>query len=161
MSCNKNVEQILSEEDQSFNESLDFWKELKNENGDSYMYSSTRSSVFGFGGTTDITVIDNNVVKRTYQGFTTNENTGEIVNTEENYVEENEEVGTNEIGFAAMTIDDLYETCASEYLTVSESDNLIYFETEPNGLISHCSFFPKNCQDDCSIGFTIHSFSFL
>lgn len=161
LSCNKNVDQTLSQEGHSFNESRDFWKDQKKEKGNSYMYTSTRSSVFGFGGTTEITVINDKVTKRAYQGFTTDENTGVIVNTDVNYIEENEDVGTNEPGFTPLTIDELYESCASEYLTVNESENFIYFETEPNGLINHCSYFPKNCQDDCSIGFTIHSFEFL
>jgi len=161
VSCDKVSDKFVSEEGFTVNQSLDVWKTLKEENGDSYVYMTTNESVFGFGATTEITVINGTVTKRTYQGYNKDDMTGQRVNTEVNYVEENDDVGTNDFGFTPATIDELYDSCTGEYLTVKESENFIYFGTEPNGFISFCSYFPKDCQDDCSVGFSIDTFMFL
>lgn len=160
-SCNKNIDNFVSKEGHSFSDSRDLWNELKMGNGNSYKYSSRISSVFGFGSITEMIVNDGKVTGRNYQEFTSDVNTGELINTDVSYIELNDEVGNNERGFGPFTIDQLYDSCASEYLTVSASDNFITFETTANGLVETCSYFPKECQDDCSIGFTISSFMFL
>jgi len=58
-------------------------------------------------------------------------------------------------GAKVLTIDELYETCAKDVLTVSQEKNKIIFNVSENGLIQTCIYIPKDCQDDCSMGVLI------
>ncbi len=158
ISCSKSP---VSEQHDAFEQSLKTWQNLKDDNGEDYAYSSVSSSAFGFGSETIITVISGEVVRRSYQEFTFGENSFDRINTDVSYLEEGMAIGTNERGLMAVTIDELYDTCAGEYLTVNEVDNNVFFETETNGVVNLCGFFPKNCADDCFTGFSIDSFEFL
>jgi len=161
-SCSKDLKKIVSEQGHSFEESIELWNDLKKNNSNSYKYTSTFTSAFGFGSSTEITVTDGKVAERSYKEFAVDPSTGELTESDtNNYTEASSEIGTNQIGFAPLTIDELYDSCSGEYLKVSESENIIYFETEPNGLINLCGYFPNTCADDCFIGFNIKSFEFL
>jgi len=162
-SCSKQNEFIRTHEsDEGFSvgDSRNAWNELKDINGNSYVYESNISSLFGFGSITRITVINGQLTERSYQEYLLNDQL-EITNTDINYSETEELIGSNEKGTPAHTIDELYNTCFSEYLIVDLDDNFIYFETDSIGLMNLCGFFPKNCADDCFEGIRISSFEFL
>lgn len=151
---------LESEESRSYTESIDAWNALKNDNGTSYRYQTDFISFTGFGSTTELTVINNIVTSRIYEEFSTNEMTGEreIIDS---YTETTANLGSNPKGATPLTIDQLYTTCAADYLVVDENENTIYFETATNGLMTLCGFFPNNCADDCFEGITISAFDWL
>lgn len=99
-------------------------------------------------------------MSRAYQEFTTDETTGEQEITE-TYSETKSNLGTHEKGAKPLTIDELYESCAGEYLIVDKEDNTIYFEATTEGLMTLCGFVPKGCMDDCFSGVNIDSFEWI
>ncbi len=144
----------------SYSESYDKWSYLKNQNGNSYVYQTTFSSWTGFSCTTELKIINGEVVSRIYQEYHVDypNNPHEIIDT---YLETKNDLGTHDKGAAPMTIDELYASCASDYLVVDEENNNIYFQTEINGLMTICGFVPKGCADDCYRGITINSFDWI
>ncbi|MFC2138309.1 hypothetical protein ACFLTE_09050 [Bacteroidota bacterium] len=144
----------------SYDESLSKWNELKNNNGNSYIYQTTFTSWTGFGSTTELRVEEGNVTSRKYQGFEINQTNGqkEILET---YHETSDNLGSNDKGANPLTIDELYETCASEYLIIDENNNTIYFETTENGLMTLCGYVPEGCMDDCLFSVSIDFFDWI
>jgi len=144
----------------SYSESIDKWNELKIKNGNSYIYQTTFSSWTGWGSVTELKVTDGIVTSRIYQEFKTSESNGqpEIIDS---YTETKTNLGCHEKGAKPLTIDDLYNSCASEYLKVDKENNTIYFETESDGLMTLCGFVPEGCMDDCFRGVKINSFKWV
>jgi len=167
MSCKKNNDDKLSvlatlksESGLTYNESLAQWTKLKNLNGNSYIYQTTFVSWTGFGSITELKIEEGLVTSRAYQEFKTNETNGqrEIIDS---YTETKNNLGSHEKGANPLTIDDLYNSCASEYLTVDIENNTLYFETELDGLMTLCGFVPDGCMDDCLSGISINSFKWI
>lgn len=167
MACEKSNDDKLSvlstlkgENGFTYNESLKQWTELKDINGNSYIYQTTFVSWTGFGSITELTIEEGVVTSRVYQEFKTNETNGqrEIIDT---YTETKTNLGSHDKGAYSLTIDDLYNSCASEYLTVDKENNTLYFETELDGLMSLCGFVPEGCMDDCFRGVKINSFKWI
>ena len=167
MACEKSNDDKLSvlstlkgENGFTYNESLKQWTELKDINGNSYIYQTTFVSWTGFGSITELTIEEGVVTSRVYQEFKTNETNGqrEIIDT---YTETKTNLGSHDKGAYSLTIDDLYNSCASEYLTVDKENNTLYFETEIDGLMSLCGFVPEGCMDDCFRGVKINSFKWI
>lgn len=151
---------LTGESGLTYNQSQASWLELKNQNGNSYLYQTTFTSWTGFGSTTELKVINGEVVSRIYQEYTIDGGTGNKEITD-SYTETSADLGTHTQGAAPLTIDELYESCAADYLTVDENDNTIYFETEGGGLMTLCGFVPNNCADDCFEGIRITAFEWL
>jgi len=166
LSCantNLKTQQISGKSGVSYDDSEEIWKKLKSENEDSYSYTVNSISWSGFGSRTTITVKDGLVSKREYIYFeqVLNEES-ELEEVEiESYIETGEEIGSNPEGFQPFLIDELYETCISEYLRVNKGENDIYFNTNEAGIISNCGFVEKGCIDDCFKGFRISKFQWL
>lgn len=144
----------------SYEESLSKWSDLKSNHGKSYIYQTDIISFTGDGSTTEIKVIENSVVSRVYQSFTIDGETGERLITD-TYSENEAALGTNQEGAAPLTIDELYDSCVSEYLVVDQENNTIYLQTEVNGLLTLCGFIPNNCADDCFSGISIKAFGWI
>lgn len=144
----------------TYDESLAQWTSLKNDNGRSYIYQTDVSSWTGYGAVTEIKVINNIVVSRVYQSYMMDGGTGEITFTE-SYTENEATLGSHQEGASPVTIDDLYNSCLSEYLTVDEENNTVYFNTETNGLLTLCGFVPDFCADDCFTGISITAFNWI
>ncbi|TDN87566.1 hypothetical protein DET49_11114 [Salegentibacter sp. 24] len=165
-SCSKNeneYRQIKGESGTSFSDSKDAWIELKAINGESYRYTTSFISWSGYGSRTVLSVKDGLISKREYLYFqqTFNEE-GEMIEVEiESYTETGDQIGRNAEGFEPLLIDQLYETCISEYLKVSREQHEVFFNTDQAGLISDCGFFEKGCVDDCFTGFKISEFNWL
>lgn len=163
MSCEKDKDLLASLKGNSgvsYNESLAKWSLLKDQNGNSYSYAITFTSWTGYGSVTELLVNDGKVVGRVYEEFNTNEETGER-DVIEYYTETLADLGSHKKGAAVVTIDELYDSCAKDYLSVDEQQNTIYFDTAENGVMISCGFVPDGCQDDCYTGITINSFKWL
>jgi len=144
----------------TYNESLTQWNKLKNINGNSYIYQTTFVSWTGFSSITELKIEEGIVTSRVYKEFNTNETNGqqEIIDT---YTETKTNIGSHEKGANPLTIDDLYNSCASEYLIVDNGKNTLYFETYLDGLMTLCGFIPDGCMDDCYKGVSINSFKWV
>jgi len=141
-----------------FQNSLDRWNTLKNENGTSYSYEVHFTSAFGFSSVTQITVIENTVVGRSFHSFNGLENEADPQNS---YEENQQNLNSNQEGAPAVTIDDLYDTCLEEVLVVDQEANQVFLEVFETGLIRQCIYIPTGCQDDCSSGVSITNFTWI
>lgn len=151
---------LKSENGISYTESLNKWNALKKDNGNSYSYQTTFQSWVGFGHTTELIIKEGRVVARVYEEFQIDGQTGARVITD-SYTENENNLGNNEKGAAPLSIDDLYTSCASDYLVVDKEKNTLYFETNESGMLSRCGFVPNGCADDCFQGLSIHSFRWV
>ena len=142
--------------DSDFLKSLRAWENAKKTQGNNYEYISESSSVFGFGSSTQITVSNGVVVSRSYERYTLSENTREKIVTD-SWTENSSELNTHEEGAPILSIDEIYFRCKNEILSVNKDQNYISFRAENQGLLSSCTYFPKNCADDCAVGFVITS----
>jgi hypothetical protein len=143
-----------------YKESLAIWNELKKNNGNSYQYITSMGSWTGYGSETTLKVENGVVTSRVYTAFKIDGSNGqkEILDT---YTETIAELGSHNKGAAPLTIDDLYNSCAGEYLKVDRENNTLYFEAELDGVMTLCGFVPNGCMDDCFRGVRINSFTWI
>ncbi|MFY0600140.1 MAG: hypothetical protein JXR03_10750 [Cyclobacteriaceae bacterium] len=153
------LENLTGESGISYNESLSKWNDLKRENGNSYIYQTSFNSWTGFGSITNIKIEDGIVTSRSYTEFGLDELDNKVIT--DSYEETIDNLGSHQKGASAVTIDMLYETCASQYIVVDEKDNSIHFETEESGLMNTCGFVPNGCIDDCFTGIQISAFDWI
>jgi hypothetical protein len=60
-----------------------------------------------------------------------------------------------------LTIDQVYDRCATEVLSKDPAENVIHLSTHPGGLLEVCSYREKTCADDCARGVRIDTLRFL
>ena len=143
----------------NFQESKSAWKKLKKEHGNSYVYTVLEQSWTGHGSETTIEVEKGKVKGRSYIAFTISDEDGSRSITDRYEERSRREIGSHSLGAPPYTIDDLYSTCISKYLTVDHKANEVFFETNEEGVLMLCGFVPVGCQDDCYRGIRISSFS--
>lgn len=142
----------------SYLESKSSWHNMKQENGNSYEYTLEVISFTGHGNRTSMSIDNGKVMERSFMTFFLDPDTGDLEETPV-YTETGAEVGSNSEGARPLTIDALYEICASEYLVVDAEDNMIYFDTNGEGVMSLCGYVPVGCADDCFEGITFSHFA--
>lgn len=150
---------VEGEHGYDFRESRAAWKELKKNNGDSYVYTVQEQSWTGSGSETTIEVEKRKVVARYFIAFEISDEDGSRIITQRYEETSKKEIGSHALGAPAATIDDLYSTCISQYLTVDHDANKVYFETNEVGVMMLCGYEPAGCVDDCFRGIRISSFS--
>lgn len=152
--------EISGESGITYNTSKDTWEELKNKMGNSYSYTTEARFWNGFEDKTIIQVVEGEVVSREYESrrvtYVNGEQNVEII---ESYSESSSDLNSHENGAETLTINELYDTCLSEYLVVDETENTIYFDTFNSGVISFCGYTDNSCADDCFRGFQITEFN--
>jgi hypothetical protein len=139
----------------SYDESFKKWDQLKRKNGNSYTYSSSFTSWAGFGSTTEIEVVNGVAISRRWTSFTFSGTNKEVTGS---YHENKATLNSHQEEAPPLTIDELYQTCAREYLTADTDKNTITFETSDTGLLWYCGYTPKMCADDCFSGINIETF---
>jgi len=132
-------------------ESLQVWSDLKGSDQRQYRYTSLTSSWTGSRGNTTIDVVGDIVVSRAWELFDPD---GMQV---EAWTEDTASLGSHPHGAAPLTIDQIYDRCASEVLPKDPAKNWITLTFMENGVLEYCSYFPNTCADDCSQGFNISS----
>lgn len=135
-----------------FAKSRGLWLQMKAENGDSYRYTTSYSSFSGYRWVTTITVRDGQITERSM--VETLLDMG-VSSQTDSYMETGSDIGSHAKGAVPRTIDDLYEICGADVLTIDPDQNTITWQTYPDGLLQICSYFPINCADDCSTGVNI------
>jgi hypothetical protein len=151
--CKKDVN------DPAYDKSYKAWQSFKAESKNSYTYTVTSGSVFGFGSETKITVEKGTVTARDYYSYRLEYQQGSNVpptkKTLEQWHEDKAAIGQHNSGALAITLEQVYQKAKNEWLTVDKKKNTINFETNNNGMISTATYIPNNCADDCAIGIHI------
>ncbi|WP_423818695.1 hypothetical protein V5739_14110 [Salinimicrobium sp. TIG7-5_MAKvit] len=150
---------VEGEHGYDFRESRAAWKDLKREQGNSYTYTILVQSWTGYGSETTIKVEGGKVKKRYYVAFIISEEDGSRTVTETYEENTKKELGSHAVGAPAYTIDHLYTTCLSKYLTVDHETNKVFFDTNDDGVMMLCGYMPAGCQDDCFRGIKISEFN--
>jgi hypothetical protein len=144
-----------SPEQARLSESRNAWVALKSENGSSYRYTVKNSSFTGYRSETTVEVLGDRVSRRT---FTSGTDTG---TPDTSWLEEGAALGSHPEGAPPLTIEEVYDRCASEVLTQDSGQNVITLTFQSDGLLQDCSYFPRNCADDCAVGVRVTSLEFI
>jgi hypothetical protein len=123
---------------------------------ESYRYAASESR-----SQTTIRVEGDNILSRSYLYYSDYDDSwSECAETS------SEEIGKQCSGaFPALPMDELYDICATNILASelgdaeSETGHSIRLGFFDNGLLAGCTAFPRNCFDDCQIGFSLTAFS--
>lgn len=132
------------------------WEELKAANDGTYEFHDAHASWTGMRWETVMTVKANVVVKRAYESVYRDDDGNVITRWEER----GDAIGTHAEGLAPATLDGLYDECRDTTLTVDLDKNFLTLTTLDSGIVAACSYFPKDCADDCSTGFNITDVTF-
>ena len=139
--------------DSEYDTSLRVWQEFKASVNNSYVYTVTASSDVGIFTETKITVSNGVVTARDYTETSGNPAINNLKRWRENGVTLN----THTEGALLITMDEVYVKAKNEWLTADRDKNNAYFETKNNGMISTCSYVPKNVADHPGFGIHISS----
>jgi hypothetical protein len=147
-----------------YESSLKLWKSLKLKN---YNYTTyTPSGQLPITTSTTITVKNGIVVKRLFayndqSELELNAETGEVGWTQYSWVEDTPgELGTHNEGFIPITLDTLYSQCSQDILVQDPVRYYVDFETDNNGLVSRCTYYPQNEVDGEDRGVFISSINY-
>lgn len=154
------LEYLQGDTTRTVEQSREIWNEMKEKNGNSYIYHTGFTSWVGFGYRTEIKVEDGVVTERKYESFQLNHKTNKT-SIKESWVETGDEIGKHDEGNEPLTIDQLYGLCIGKYLKVDEENNTLYFYSNDEGVITTCGYYPHGCADDCFEGITIFGFKWL
>jgi hypothetical protein len=126
----------------------------KGKHDNSYTYTRDFQSFTGFGFQTTIVVAQGLVIERHFksQHISGGDST--------QWSETGADVGSHDEGFPAVTVDALYDECATTVLTKDEDNNWINFSTDANQFLQACTYTPMNCQDDCTRGPVLSTLQF-
>lgn len=122
--------------------------------GGNYTYTREFHSFLGFSSRTTIVVRDNAVTERHFKAQ--HESGGEATT----WSELGADVGSHDEGAPALLMEDLYDQCTDDVLTVDFEDNFISVLFNTDGLLQVCQSTNRHCQDDCSRGPSIGSIEF-
>lgn len=143
-----------------YDQSLIVWDLQKEEHNNSYEYSlSFGSEEARYESKSTFIIKEGIITKHDFESYHYNNNNEK--NIDKVWTEEKDKIGSHKEGFPAKTLDEIYKDCGNTYLTVKYSENYVYLETEHEGVISLCGYFPRNCADDCFEGVKLKSFNWL
>lgn len=125
------------------------WNAVKGGPQHHYRYSNADGSFSGARWETRIEVIDDRVTAR---AFMSTDPSGTVAQA---WTEEGAAIGSHTGAAPALTIDQVYDRCAAEVLTKDPATNRIVLEFRDDGVLGVCLYVPKNCADDCAVGYRI------
>jgi hypothetical protein len=135
------------EEVEQLEESYRKWLEAKNGVNGNYLYRVTFSSFSGFRSTTTITATAGEVSERSYV-----ESLPIYFDfAPRDYVESGSELGTNEPGAPAKTLDELYEIARMVLQTPMYPFEMLRLHFDDRGLLDACYIFNTLIADDAPI----------
>ena len=153
MGCSDDSETNAQQKEELAN-SLEAWDAFRDAHGGDYRYTSVLATWTGHLETTTLDVTDNVVVARAWEDV-------DSEGTVAMYSEDAASLGAHPRGAAPLTIDEIYDRCASEILTQDPSENSFYLAFADDGVLAHCSYVPKGCVDGCDPGYDITSLEAL
>jgi hypothetical protein len=142
----------------AFTNSESAWLTAKSQNGHAYLYRVEKTSTDGSGELTSLTVADGAVIERVFKRY---DDLDFRMGLTAEWAEGQGDVGAHEEGAAALTVDDLYDTCQDSVLNKGEGFDII-FEVDARGLLKTCTYRPAGCSSDaCSLGIQINEVIFM
>ena len=143
------------------------WSAKKLEYGGDYRYESRFQSWTGYRSETIQYVSNDIVYRRIYNAYHPGAPVpdgfpdlyrayGPVYSYDEGY----SALGTNQSGASVSTVDQLYQSCEELLERRDPTRNRITLEFSDEGLLSVCTYTPKNCADDCSEGIRIQDVAF-
>jgi hypothetical protein len=132
------------------------WSNFKQSNNDSYKYTAVSNSWTGFSWETTNTIENGIITQRHFKYTSTEGLSNGIPNSELEWTEVGNEIGTHENGTEPLTLDEIYDKAQKEWL-IERDNSKTYFETANNGMISTCGYVENDCADDCFIGIHINN----
>jgi hypothetical protein len=142
-------------EQEQLGRSRDTWTAVKGSPSRHYRYADRNSSLTGASWETLVEVQANVVIRRTY---TARDIAGVVTTT---WTEEAAAVGTHTEGAPPLTVEEVYTACSSNVLSRNPAVNRITLTFHPDGVMQTCVYEPKNCQDDCAIGYRLSMIELL
>jgi len=133
------------------------WSALKGANGPNYRYTDTAYSFTGRSWEMTVEVAADVVVRRS---FVTKDDKGAAV-PDQGWIEEGATLSSHQGSVAAQTMEQVYDDCEQRILSKDPTANFITLTVHDDGLLAACSYFPKNCADDCAVGYDITSVTFF
>jgi hypothetical protein len=127
---------------EDFETSREVWEQARDDGDDSYTYVRYEEYWSGERYETTITVDSGEITHRSWT-YSTDE--GGILDAWDEVGAA--EIDTHEEGFAAVTLDALYDLCASDVLPHDEEHIDVTFATFPDGLLKDCYFVDQSVQD--------------
>src|SRR6188768_2021347 len=129
--------------------SLRLWKKAAYS---AYIYTRVRQRGERELEITAFQVADGRVTQRTFVRLNPQELTSDVANNLAHrtsvWHESEGSLGTHEGGFPTLTMDQLYESCRREVLA-TRPDLPVRMHFDMAGLLQHCGFAPRDC-DDCA-----------
>lgn len=142
----------------AYSNSHSAWLTAKTQNGAEYMYRVEQMNADGSGGLTSLTIDEGVVVQRVYKRY---DDLGFRMGLTAEWTEDQADVGAHDEGAAALTIDDLYETCQDTVLNKGEGFD-IDFSVDDRGLLKTCTYRSAGCKDaECAVGIQINELIFM
>lgn len=135
------------EQVEQLEESYRKWIEAKTRVNGNYLYRVTFSSFSGFRSTTTITATAGEVSERSYVESLPNY----LDFPPRDYVESGSELGTNEPGAPARTLDELYEIARTVLQTPMKPFEMLRLHFDDRGLLDTCYIFNTLIADDAPI----------
>ncbi|MEL6254638.1 MAG: hypothetical protein AAFR87_21690 [Bacteroidota bacterium] len=159
-SCQEDpLEEISGSLNINLKESLESWESLRSVEGNSYYYVARQILGFNFSASTKITVRDGEVVERSCDFFSLNQQ-GEMVK-DSSYIESGSDLGMNIQGSPLRNIDEIYKSCSETYIFADPNRYEIVFETFENGILKDCGFTYTHCFEECFLGVRLTEFEWL
>jgi len=142
----------------AYTNSQSAWLTAKSQNGNAYLYRVESKGENGDGALTSLTITDGAVTQR---GFKHYDDLGFRTGVTAEWTEELSDVGLHDEGAAAVTIDDLYETCQGTILNQGPDANIV-FTVDERGVLQTCTYRPASCNADaCAVGVKIYDLIFM
>jgi hypothetical protein len=142
----------------AYNNSQSAWMTAKGSNGSAYIYRVEDMAEDGSGQMTRLLVREGAVVERTYKRY---EDLDFRMGLLTEWTESQADIGLHGEGAAALTVDDLYETCHDSVLNKGDGYH-IAFEVDSRGILKTCTYRPSGCADDgCTTGVRINEVIFM
>jgi hypothetical protein len=131
------------------------WEGIKARPTTHYRYTDRNSSFTG--STWDITteVLNDQVTERSW---VIKDRNGAVLDS---WTETGAAIGSHTGVGPVLTIDGVYDGCESEVLSKDPATNLITLTFRDDGVLAVCTYFPKNCADDCAVGYHISTLELL
>lgn len=76
----------------------------------------------------------------------------DVTMCEPGWEESGDDLGSNDAPIEPWTMEMHYERCEEAVLSQDPTQNSITFCAFDNGVLAHCSYFPLDCADGCSMG---------
>lgn len=140
----------------SLDSSKAIWEKIKKEKGTNYLYTYCFASVFGYGER-DVVLVTNDSVDEVIKTAThINQNNGStVIDTQYLITKASDDIKW------FKTVDGFYSYAENTIMTKDTAQNSIECTMDATGILSGAYYTPKECIDDCRIGYNVNGITFV